>query len=97
MKCGWQYNSDTIVWMVPFDDKIREGWENTILDENTVIEEYLGRLQDKLVSHQNVFGLYRIVVHKEKDCFTILGLYEYDKEKSNPTVRRIWRKVSDSI
>ena len=99
MKCGWDYDPETIVWMVELDDKVRQGWVNTIVDENTVREDYVGNEAAKLVTHKKLKNYKRIVVKKERDYgrYIILGLYRYDFENSIERTKRIWIKVSDEI
>lgn len=99
MKCGWDYDHDTIVWMVPFDNKVQNGWINTIVDSNTVREDYVGLEAFKLVGHQKIDKFHRIVVKKELDHsrYIILGLYRYDFENSKEPNLRVWKKVSDFI
>ncbi|MBQ9777831.1 MAG: hypothetical protein IJW22_02790 [Clostridia bacterium] len=97
MKCGWNYDEDTIVWMVELDDKVRQGWKNTIVDVETVREDYLGREEDKLGGHRKLKNYRRIVVKKDRKngIYTVLGLYAYDFENSIEKNKRIWKKISD--
>jgi len=100
MKCGWAFSDDCIVWMVPFDDKVNCGWLNTIEDENTVVERFVGKESEKLDTHKILIGSYRIVVKKERDkgIYKILGLYKYDKQRMlEPSLKEIrrWKKISD--
>ena len=98
MKCGWNYDESTVVWMVEFDDKVRQGWRNTIVDRNTVREDYVGKEADKLPSHRILWGKRRIVVKKEREFgrYIIYGTYRYDFEKSENNAR-VWVKISDEI
>lgn len=34
MKSVWEYDIDTIVWMVRFDKETRDGWRNSFINEN---------------------------------------------------------------
>ena len=99
MKCGWDYDADTIVWMAEFDGKARQGWVNTIVDANTVREDYVGAESDKLVSHKSLKNYRRIVVKKERAYgrYIILGTYRYDFQNSVERNKRIWIKISDEI
>ena len=99
MKCGWDYNKDTIVWMTELDNKVRQGWINTIVDANTVREEYVWQESDKLDSHKYLKNYRRIIVKKEKEYgrYVILGTYRYDFQNSVERNRRIWIKISDEI
>ena len=98
MKCGWDYKKDTVVWMVEFDGQVRQGWRNTIVDRNTVREDYVGKEADKLPSHRILWGKRRIVVKKEREFgrYIIYGTYRYDFENSQNNAR-IWLKISDDI
>ena len=97
MRCGWDYDKDTIVWMVEFDDKVRQGWKNTIVDAETVREDYVGREENKLPEHRRLKNYRRIAVKKDRSAgiYTILGLYAYDFENSIEQNKRIWKKISD--
>lgn len=41
MKSVWEYDIDTIVWMVRFDKETRDGWRNSFINENELLEENL--------------------------------------------------------
>ena len=97
MKCGWKYDDDTIVWMVPFDGKERYGWRNRIVDADTVREDYVGAESLKLDGHKYIRERRRIVVKKEEGRYTILGLYRYDSQNSDERIRRIWIKERNFI
>ena len=99
MKCSWDYDRDTIVWMVELDNKVRKGWRNTIVDANTVREEYVGLESDKLDSHVSLEKYRRIVVKKERRLgrYVILGTYRYDFQNSSERNKRFWIKISDEI
>ena len=97
MKCGWKYDPDTIVWMIPFDGKKRYGWRNRIVDADTVREDYVGLESLKLDGHKRITQYHRIVVKKEAGRFVILGLYRYDFKNSDERIRRIWIKERDFV
>lgn len=94
MKSGWKYGDNTIVWMVYLDDIVRCGWKNTIVDKNTVREDFVGTEQDRLPEHDGISEPYRIIVKKGNGIFQILGLYVYDKENSINAHKHIWKKTS---
>ena len=96
MKSGWTYPPDTIVWMVWLDDKVRNGWLNTIVDASTVREDYVGKPEERLPSHYGITHKYRIIVKKQKGCYTILGKYICDEGLTNNKTH-VWRKISDEI
>ena len=98
-KCGWDYDKDTIVWMIELDDKVRNGWKNTRVNEETVREDYVGRKEEKLDSHKKLKNYRRIIVKKNREngIYIVLGLYAYDHENSVEENKRIWKKISDQI
>ena len=62
MKCSWKYNDKILVWMVNLDKSISAGWQNSIIDENTVHEIYVGALEHQIEGHRTVDEPYRLVV-----------------------------------
>ena len=95
MKCTWPYNDNTAVWMLDFTGVGDAGWDNRIVDANTVREEYIGFPMAIAPIKENR----RIIVKKEKEFgrYVILGLYRYDFENSHEPHLRIWKKVKDFI
>ena len=84
-KSRWNYGSDTWVWMIYIDGKIRRGWKNSFFANGNILEEYVGAGEPTYKNE--VERKYRIVVqiiekngHRE---YHILGKYRYDKERSN--------------
>lgn len=96
MKCSWKYNDKILVWMVNLDKSISAGWQNSIIDENTVHEIYVGALEHQIEGHRTVDEPYRLVVDKSQG-YKILGVYKYDVLNSKERTCRIWKKVADSI
>lgn len=96
-RCGWDYDPNIIVWMTPLDDKVRNGWINSIINENTVQEDFVGNESDKLITHQRLKNYRRIIVKKESKRYVILGLFKYDFENSIERNKRIWIKISDDF
>ena len=91
-KSGYTLSSNTIIWMPRIDGKIRKGWRNIWLDENTILEEFLGgdyRL-DPVVKHP-----YRIVAEIQESYFgrnyVIKGMFKYAKEESTST-KHLWKR-----
>ena len=95
-KCKWRYDDNIIVWMVKLDKSILAGWQNSIIDENTVHEIYVGTLEDQIEGHKVVETPFRLIVDKAQG-YKILGIYKYDILSSKERTCRIWKKVSDSI
>lgn len=96
MKCTWPYNEEILVWMVRFDKTISAGWQNTIIDENTVQEVYVDFMENQLETHREVNVKYRLIVDKSQN-YKILGVYKYDVLNSKERTCRIWKKVANSI
>lgn len=98
MKCTWEYGN-TDVWMIELGGAVRYGWKNTIVDGETVREDYVGREEDKIDGHKYLTNRRRIIVKKERECgrYIIMGLYAYDFENSVEKNKRIWKKISDEI
>lgn len=95
MKCLWSYSFDLKVWLLAFDGEIRYGWKNIILGDK-VFECYVGSDEVKLPTHKDFNENYRLVVDKAQN-YKILGVYKYDKEKSDKNIQRIWIKVANSL
>lgn len=96
MKCGWNYNSEILVWMVRFDKTTNAGWQNSIVDDETVDESFIDSLGNQLENHKEVCEKYRLVVDKSQN-YKILGLYKYDTLNSSEKTHRVWKKVANSI
>ncbi len=96
MRCSWNYNSNILVWMVRFDKTVKAGWQNSIIDNETVAEVFVEPLDNQLHNHKTVNEPYRLVVDKAQN-YKILGLYKYDTLNSKEKTYRIWKKVANSI
>ena len=95
MKCRWPYSDDLKVWMLYFDNNIRLGWKNEVLD-NTITEIFVDSLDRQIMSHRYFEETYRLVVDKAQN-YKILGVYKYSKEDSNIRTKRVWKKVAKSL
>ena len=101
MSCVWQYNEDTIVWMVRFDHINREGWRNVFETKERIKEENLyekkiwdGIPMSKLVNYK------RIVIEVKDDIpkkYIFRGIYKYDEENSDPYVVHYFDKIADEF
>ena len=85
MRSRWSYSDDTWVWMVRFDEKIRQGWKNKIVSDTEIWEEYVW--PDEPTYTNQVERKYRIVVEISKTPsglreYHILGKYMFDFENS---------------
>lgn len=97
-RCGWFYKEEEIlVCMWEFDKKPNNGWINKVVDENTIFEEYVWSLGEKLVTHRAFKkDQYRLIVDKEKD-YKELGIYRYDYNESDADRKHVWKKVANTI
>jgi len=98
MKCGWYYDDkkEILVWMVNFNKTVSSGWQNSIVDENTITEVFVESLDNQLETHRTVLQPYRLAVDKSQG-YKILGLYQYDALNSNERTFRVWKKIANSI
>lgn len=99
MKSGWTYSyaKNILVWMVNLDGRKRDGWINILLNDETVLERFVGEESDRLSSHEHVnTSEKRLVVDKIQN-HKIIGLFEYNKEKSRENYEHYWIKIADSI
>ena len=86
MKSRWEYDSDTWVWMVRFDGRVRQGWKNRVINQNEIWEEYV---DSKPHTYSKVpEKKYRIVVEiidgYSDRAYRIWGKFKYDFAKSGP-------------
>ena len=95
MKCTWEYSTNLKVWMIEFDENIRFGWRNIVI-EDRVIENFVLPLERQIPPHRDFTENYRLVVDKAQN-YKILGVYKYDKDTSDKRVRRVWIKVANSL
>ena len=85
----WAYNGSIDIWMVPFNDKVNQ-WTNRLLGEGEYIEEtYFGSKPNAPVRFTT-----RVAVCKKQGCYSILGLYIPDLERSD-LKKRFYKKVPD--
>ena len=85
MKSRWDLSSDTWVWMVCFDKKVRGGWKNTVVSNAEIWEEYVG-IGDPTYKNREE-RKFRIVVEISKTPnglrqYHILGKFMFDFENS---------------
>jgi hypothetical protein len=101
MKCVWNYNENTIVWMVRFNHETG-GWRNSFVSSNRIKEENLEHaLEWNGKSVADRLDTKRIVVEIDdsgyRRKYIFRGIYTYDKEASNPYTVRYYNKVSDEM
>ncbi len=96
-KCGWQYNRDTIVWMVRFYG-ITFSWKNRFIDADTICEEYVGKGKIPPVGFN---AKKRIAVSIEDRGvarrYEIKGLFELVQEESGEKFHIYKRVKFDTI
>lgn len=90
------YSTTIPLWPVGDEFKFPD-WETTILDENTIIEDYVGPCNENLQTRSGMRHYLRFFVKKEKndEKRVDLGLFVYDFENSTIKNQRIWRKISN--
>lgn len=97
MKSRWEYDEDTWVWMVRFDQKLRIGWANRIISDKEIWETYIGAEPPTYVRDKKK---YRIVVATKDTAFgreyQILGLYQFDNTQSG-LGRHVFIKVREQL
>ena len=101
MKGCYNINSKYEIWMAHFDGKIRDGWKNTYLgdiikDVNTNPDRktWSNMSLPKTLNHTKlVFEVIDNPYGERKYVFK--GVYEYQKDISNPYETRIYKKIGD--
>lgn len=104
MKCCYNINHEYEVWMIRFDGKLRDGWKNfyngdIIKDENIDYNRktWSGKILPKTLYHKKL--VFEIVENKRygytERMYVFRGVYEYQKNESNPYKVRIYKKISD--
>lgn len=102
MKCVYSLTSKYCIWFIRLDGKDKNGWRDTYNQKDTIIEEFVGDINDK-PSNFNEYKTnseYRAVFqikdepHKPRK-YVFIGLYKYISQESTE-IRRIFRKFSDT-
>lgn len=99
----YTYDKNTIIWMVRFDQKNREGWRNSFINENELLEENLISARKKydgtpLDEH---LKLRRIVIaidesgYRRKYIFK--GVFVLNAERENTYLKHYFVKIADEI
>lgn len=103
MKSVWEYDIDTIVWMVRFDKETRDGWRNSFINENELLEENLILTRKKYdgAPLRELLSLRRIVIaidesgYRRKYIFK--GVFVLNEERENTNLKHYFVKISDEI
>ena len=103
MKSVWKFDNNTIVWMVRFDKETRDGWRNSFIGTNELLEENL--IQDRIVYNgdrmEELLKLRRIVIaidesgYRRKYIFK--GVFALNKERINTYLNHYFVKIADEI
>ncbi len=102
MSCVWQYNEDTIVWMVRFDKTNRSGWKNSFISDSRIKEENIyNKSEWNRAPVAKPLFFKRIVVEVVDNCkprkYIFRGIYRYDEQNSNPLTVRYHDKLSNEF
>lgn len=103
MKSVWNYDDNTIVWMVRFDKETRDGWRNSFIGTNELLEENLkpDRFTYNGKRMENLLKLRRIVMaidesgYRRKYIFK--GVFILNKERENTDLKHYFVKIADEI
>lgn len=91
-KSGYKLSSNTLIWMVRIDNKIRQGWKNVWIDDDTILERFEG---GNYSLSTDVKELYRIVVEIQEDStgrkYIIHGLFKCIKDETTST-KHLWKR-----
>lgn len=103
MKSVWEYDIDTIVWMVRFDKETRDGWRNSFINENELLEENLILTRKKYdgAPLRELLSLRRIVIAIDESGYRrryiFKGVFTLNLKRENTTLRHYFIKISDVI
>lgn len=103
MKSVWEYDIDTIVWMVRFDKETRDGWRNSFINENELLEENLILTRTKYdgAPLRELLSLRRIVIAIDESGYRrryiFKGVFTLNLKREDTTLRHYFIKISDVI
>ena len=103
MKSVWEYDIDTIVWMVRFDKETRDGWRNSFINENELLEENLILTRKKYdgAPLRELLSLRRIVIAIDESGYRrryiFKGVFVLNEERENTNSKHYFVKISDEI
>ncbi len=103
MKSVWKFDNNTIVWMVHFDKETRDGWRNSFIGTNELLEENL--IQDRIVYNgdrmEELLKLRRIVIAIDESSYRrkyiFKGVFALNKERINTYLNHYFVKIADEI
>lgn len=103
MKCCYCLNIKYEVWMIRFDGKARDGWKNfyngdIIKDENLFYDR---KSWDNIPLPKTLYHtklVFEIIEKSSIDrMYVFKGVYEYQKDISNPYKVRVYKKLSNEF
>lgn len=103
MKAVWKYDENVIVWMVRFDKKNRDGWRNSFIDENELVEENLILTRKKYdgTPLQELLNLHRIVIAVDESGYRrkyiFKGVFVLNEERENTYLKHYFIKIANEI
>lgn len=103
MKSVWKYDDNAIVWMVRFDKETRDGWRNSFINENELLEENLILTRTKYdgAPLRELLSLRRIVIAIDESGYRrryiFKGVFTLNLKRENTTLRHYFIKISDVI
>ena len=104
MKCCYNINGTYEVWMIRFN-QVRDGWTNKYLgdiitDENlqeTRTHWCQMKLPVTLYHKKLVFEVIENIDTPKNRRYVFKGVYEYQKDKSNPYKIRVYKKIAEEF
>ena len=104
MKSVWNYDENTIVWMVHFDGASRSGWKNEFINGNLIketnvwrVDTWNGRAIDWAVYKKRIVIEVRGGDFFESRSYVFRGVFKADEDKSDPYTVRYYEKISDEF
>lgn len=103
MKCGFYFNSNTLLWMIRLNNQVTStGWCNSLEEDgNKIVENFVGSPAQRLEPHKNpvyhqtryVFDIVESSLGKRNYIFK--GVFEFSREEGNNDYH-VWKKVADT-
>lgn len=94
-KGRYLFSDNSVIWMIRIDDCERNGWKNTFLNENTILEKY--NSNSNSITHKTDY-LNRIVFDIQDSLqgriYIFRGIYKYC-EKESSLGKNVLAKISD--
>lgn len=103
MKSVRNYDSKTIIWMMRFDKETRDGWGNSFIGANELLEENLkpGRTTYDKTNLKEHLKLRRIVIAIDESGYhrkyIFKGVFVLNEERENTYLKHYFVKIADEI